>query len=96
LLKTVTLLPPTNTNNDRELQEDDEEEEIPEEIAQLEEMGRFSEVGDWGHEGIPSSEAEDGEAVLRGLGEWVGFAEKVSCLYIYLRWGSWGGEEGRE
>lgn len=54
-----------------------EEEDV---VGQLEEVGAFEEVVVWGHERVV--EGDDG--FVRGLEEWVGFAEVVSSS----RWGS--------
>lgn len=53
------------------------------EVKRLECQGRFDEVVVWGHEMVP--DGEDG--YVRGVEEWIGFAEAVSCSVEF------GGEE---
>lgn len=52
--------------------EDPEEEEV-EEIKFLKETGKFDKVILWGHGGV----VEDDDAFVKGLNEWVGFADAV-------------------
>lgn len=52
------------------------EQEIPEEVKIAEQIGEFSEVIVWGHGGVVD---QDSDAVARGLGEWIGFAEAMHC-----------------
>ena len=55
---------------ERRVQELEEEEE---EVRVMEEMGTFEEVVVWGHGGVVG----EGDEFVRGVGEWVGFAEGV-------------------
>lgn len=51
-----------------------EEEDEEEETAILQEVGSFDEVVLWGHESLVDGD----DAFVKGLGEWIGFAEAVS------------------
>jgi ribonuclease H2 subunit C len=57
--------------------EEEEEEELPQEVKVVEEKGRFDEILVWAHESVP---AEEEDVYVKGLGEWIGWAERVSCL----------------
>lgn len=57
----------------REEDENEAEEEEEEEVKVLEEVGEFGEIMVWGHESV----AEGDDTFVRGLEEWVGFAEAV-------------------
>ena len=60
----------------RERVESEEGEEVVE-VGVLKETGKFDGVVLWGHE----KEVEGDDAYVKGLREWVGFAEKVGfCL----------------
>ncbi|MCJ1446206.1 MAG: hypothetical protein MMC23_006711 [Stictis urceolatum] len=50
-----------------------EEEEDKAEVKILEEVGGFERVVLWGHEELPG----ESEEFVRGVGEWIGFAEGV-------------------
>ena len=52
--------------------EDDEDDE-EEEVRDLREVGAFDKIVLWGHE----ESVEGDDAFVKGLGEWVGFAEAV-------------------
>ena len=67
----------TDMKNERRMQrEEDEEGEV--EPKTLREVGSFNEIVLWGHESVVDGD----DAFVKGLGEWVGFAEAVSpaCL----------------
>lgn len=51
---------------------DDEDEEV-EEVKDLHEVGSFDNIILWGHEEL----VEVDDAFVKGLGEWIGFAEIV-------------------
>ena len=42
----------------------------------LEETGGFDDIMVWGHEALPEGE----DPYVKGLEEWIGFAEKVSVV----------------
>jgi ribonuclease H2 subunit C len=67
-------------NEEEEDEEEDEEEEIPVEVKVVEEKGRFEEILVWQHESVP---AEEEDVYIKGLGEWMSWAEKVSAAPIY-------------
>ena len=56
-----------------EISEGDEE---PEEVKVLEELGDFDGIVAWGHESLVDGD----DAFVRGLEEWVGFSQAVSCI----------------
>lgn len=59
--------------------EDDDEhvgEEIPEEIKVAEQVGDFEAIVVWGHGGQVD---EGSDMFVRGIKEWVGFAESMHC-----------------
>ena len=58
---------------DRDRMAEDPEDEEVEEIKVLKETGKFDEIVLWGHGAI----VEDDDAFVKGLNEWVGFAEAV-------------------
>ena len=58
--------------HDMNIDEDDEEPE--EETGSLEEVGSFDEVVVWGHESV----AEADDPFVKGMDEWINFAEAVS------------------
>lgn len=58
---------------DRNRMAEDPEDEEVEEIKVLQEMGRFDKVVLWGHGAL----VEDDDAFVKGLNEWVGFADAV-------------------
>lgn len=51
-----------------------EDDERPEDVKVLEQKGKFDEVVVWGHETVP----EDGDEYVKGVEEWIAFAEAVS------------------
>jgi ribonuclease H2 subunit C len=53
---------------------DIEEEEQEEDVKVLEVKGRFEEVVVWGHDAVVDAEED---AFVRGLGEWIAFAESM-------------------
>ncbi|XPS99498.1 hypothetical protein M3J09_008672 [Ascochyta lentis] len=55
---------------------DDEMEERPEEVKIAEQVGSFDGMVVWGHGGLVDGE---GDLYVRGLREWVGFAEVMHC-----------------
>lgn len=58
---------------DRDRMTDDPEDEEVEEIKVLKETGKFETVVLWGHGAV----VEDDDAFVKGLNEWVGFADAV-------------------
>ena len=56
----------------------EEEDEEAEEVKILREAGSFDSVVLWGHETLV--EADD--ALMKGLGEWIGFAEAVRTPFL--------------
>ena len=54
--------------------EEQEEEEDAEEIKELEEVASFDKIVLWGHESL----VEGDDSFVKGVEEWVGFAEAVS------------------
>jgi len=55
-------------------EEEDHDEEEDEELSVLQELGSFDKVMLWGHESI----AENEDAFVKGMGEWISFSEAVS------------------
>ena len=58
---------------DRHRMAEEVEDEEVEEIKVLEETGKFDKVILWGHGAV----VEDDDAFVKGLSEWVGFADAV-------------------
>lgn len=54
--------------------QDEDEEEAEPEVKILEEQATFDEVMVWGHELVVD---EDSDPYVRGVEEWIGFAEQV-------------------
>lgn len=54
--------------------EDEEDESIPVEVKIADQIGEFDEVVVWGHAGEVDAEQD---MFVRGLKEWVGFAESM-------------------
>lgn len=52
------------------------EHESPEEVKIAEQIGEFDEVVVWGHGGTVD---EGSDMFVRGVREWVGFAESMHC-----------------
>ena len=72
LSKTDRILP-------RGKQEEDDEEEVVEvemevDVEVIEEQSTFEEIVVWGHEVV----MDEGDPYVRGVEEWIGFAESVS------------------
>ena len=61
-------------------QEGGEEDEDEEEVAILEELATFEEMVVWDHEKV----VEDGDGIVKGLEEWIRFAEVVSPFSPFL------------
>ena len=59
-------------------EEDDLDGEEDEEVGVLQELGSFDKVMLWGHESI----AENEDAFVKGMGEWISFSEAVSLQCI--------------
>lgn len=57
-------------------EEDDEDGEQPVEVKVMEEKGTFQEIVVWGHEAVP----EEGDVYVKGMEEWIAFAEAVSIF----------------
>ena len=62
--------------DDDEHVHDDVVDELPEEVKIAEQIGSFDEVVVWGHGGTVD---EGSDMFVRGLREWVGFAESMHC-----------------
>ncbi|KAH9874353.1 hypothetical protein IAQ61_003542 [Plenodomus lingam] len=75
-------LPPTRRqpqeqrHGDESGGEDAEEEDMDVQLGVADQVGEFDELVVWGH-GAPVEESRD--AYVRGLEEWVGFAESMHC-----------------
>ncbi|MCJ1454305.1 hypothetical protein MMC28_004657 [Mycoblastus sanguinarius] len=68
----------TDMKNERRMQrEEDEEGEV--EPKTLREVGSFNEIVLWGHESVVDGD----DAFVKGLGEWVGFAEAVVVDLVF-------------
>ena len=71
-------LPQTRTQQQQPADEDDEdaevEESMPVEVKIAEQVGEFDEIIIWGHGGEVDG---SGDAFVRGMNEWVGFAESM-------------------
>ena len=52
------------------------EQEVPEEVKIAEQLGEFDEIVVWGHGGVVD---EGSDLFVRGVREWVGFAEAMHC-----------------
>ena len=55
----------------------DEEDEDEEVVKVLEEKGSFDEAVLWGHESTP----EEGDPYVKGIEEWIAFAEMVGPMF---------------
>jgi hypothetical protein len=78
LLNTDRILPaPREERRDQpgDEEEEEEEDEKEEEVKIVEEVASFQQVMVWGHEAIVYA-GED--CYVRGVEEWIGFAESVS------------------
>lgn len=64
-----------------ELEEEDEEGEGLEKAQALEEVASFDKVMFWGHESV----VEGDDPFVKGVEEWIGFAEAVSLADLELR-----------
>ncbi len=62
-------------------EEEDEEGEESEEVQALEEMASFDKIVLWGHESL----VEGDDPFVKGVEEWIGFAEAVSAADLELR-----------
>lgn len=51
-------------------------EEVQEEVKIAEQIGHFDSIVVWGHGGMVE---EQGDEFVRGITEWVGFAEGMHC-----------------
>lgn len=60
--------------------EGEEQEEGEEDVAVLEELATFEEVVVWDHEKV----VEDDDGIVKGLEEWIRFAEAVSSFFLSL------------
>jgi ribonuclease H2 subunit C len=54
----------------------EEEGRMEEDVKVVEEVAEFEELVVWGHEAV----VDEGDAYVRGVEEWVGFAETVSFV----------------
>ena len=63
-------------------QEDDENEELVQEVKVLETTGKFDEINVWAHEAVPEGE----DVYVKGIEEWIGFAESVSLTAFHELW----------
>jgi ribonuclease H2 subunit C len=74
-----TLSTSINTSSSKARQEDDDEDddaEMEEDVKIADEVGTFDEIVIWEHGGKVDVE---NSAFVRGLGEWIGFAEGMHC-----------------
>jgi len=85
------------TNTDRILPkatqpptEDEEEEEMEADVKVLEEQATFDEVMVWGHEVVVD---EGSDPYVRGVEEWIGFAEQVRFVFWFP--GCWTFSQGQ-
>lgn len=62
---------------EEEMEEGDEEEQV--EVKTLDEVARFEELVVWGHETVP----EDDDVFVKGVEEWIRFAEAVSLSFPF-------------
>lgn len=60
-----------------DLEGEEGEEEEQEEVTVLNEVGSFEKVVVWNHESIVDGD----DAFVKGLGEWIAFAEAVSHVF---------------
>ena len=69
------------TREGGEMQEEEEKEEGEEieEVQVLEEVASFDKVVLWGHETL----VEGDDPFVKGVEEWIGFAEAVSYAYMF-------------
>lgn len=65
---------PTHDDGDEDI--DEAVDELPEEVKIAEQIGEFDEVVVWGHGGTVD---EGSDFFVRGVREWVGFAEAMHC-----------------
>ena len=61
---------------------EEEEDESAEEVRIMEECASFDEIMIWGHEALPD---EMTDPYIKGVNEWIAFAEKVSSGNISWR-----------
>lgn len=57
-------------------EDEDEQQELPQEVKIAQQIGEFDEVVVWGHGG---SVDEESDMFVRGIREWIGFAEGMHC-----------------
>ena len=70
----------------QDLGDHDEDEEPKEKIGTLSEVGSFDKIVVWGHESI----AEGDSPFIKGMDEWIKFAEAVSSQRSYSCWRLYG------
>lgn len=71
------VLTTTEKTLPREDNADEEEAEADADVGIMEEIAEFDHVVLWGHEALPD---ELVDPFVRGLGEWIEFAEKVCVI----------------
>jgi len=59
--------------------DDEDTEDVPE-VKVMEEQAEFGDLMVWGHEALPDDMADP---YVRGVDEWVAFAEQVCCHQFY-------------
>lgn len=65
-----------NEDDDDDGMDEEDGDEAPEEVRIAEQIGEFDEVVVWGHGGVVD---EGSDVFVRGVREWVGFAEAMHC-----------------
>lgn len=67
---------------EKETEEGDEgmEEDEEEEVKTLDDVAKFEELVVWGHETVP----EDDDVFVKGVEEWIRFAEAVSLFLLHF------------
>lgn len=66
----------TADEEDQDDMEDEVLDELPEEVKIAEQIGEFEEMVVWGHGGQVD---EESDMFVRGMREWVGFAQAMHC-----------------
>lgn len=66
-------------DGDRDNEDDEDGEDVPE-VQVVEEMSEFDNIMIWGHEAL----ADETDPYMKGVEEWVSFAERVSYLWYSI------------
>lgn len=75
LSTTGRILPQPKSNDPVATDDDGDEQEESPEVKIMEEQASFEEIVVWGHESLPEGSVDP---YVRGMEEWIGFAELVS------------------